>query len=179
MKFNLLFVFVITAQSATIAELLAQNPACQKINALVAKNPAWSDPKAKITLIAPTDDAISKLGQNLIGSGSLQTNDVLDTKTHYIVLTDIDGSKKIIWDNYEPEVTNRTPVVHLRYGLGDGLVNKIVPADNGMLIISDIAINPPALPSQSWAGLGCSKFGDAIEKAGLKDLVDGLRGVTM
>jgi hypothetical protein len=179
MNFKLLSALVTGIQSATIAQLLSQNPGCTKMNALAAKNPAWADPQAKITLVAPTDDAITKAGNGLIGSGYLQTNNVLDTKTHYIVLTDIDGDKKMIWDNYEPDVIDRTPVVHLRSGLGDGLVNRIVPADNGMLIVSDIAINPPSPPSQSWAGIGCSKFGVAIEKAGLKELVDGLRGVTM
>jgi hypothetical protein len=42
-----------------------------------------------------------------------------------------------------------------------------------------LAISPPSNPSKSLSFLGCSKFQKAIEDAGLMDLVDGLRGVTL
>lgn len=81
-------------------------------------------------------------------------------------------------DNYEP-AKNINPEIHIRYGLGNGQVRQIIPADNGVLFITDLAISPPSDPSKSLNFLGCSKFQKAIEDAGLMDLVDGLRGVTM
>jgi hypothetical protein len=73
----------------------------------------------------------------------------------------------------------QNPEIHVRFGLGTGTLPGIYQADNGWLYTSNTVIGNPHLTSLTLPYQGCTTFAKAIEDAGLKNFVDGLRSVTM
>jgi hypothetical protein len=98
---SLILSLVATSHGATIAELIRQNPALSQVAGEISKNPAWNDANARITVFAPTNDAISR-GSNVLPSGDLGVfvlDRVLDYNgLHYVTLDkDISGTKSMIF----------------------------------------------------------------------------------
>jgi hypothetical protein len=88
--------FLVLTNAQTISQLLATNPNLSKISAYSSEFPEWSDANARITLFAPTDQAIESQGSNLIGPGYFYMNQFFDYRTHYIVLQDYSDPKKML-----------------------------------------------------------------------------------
>ncbi|KAI8912532.1 FAS1 domain-containing protein [Gorgonomyces haynaldii] len=172
--------FFFGVQALLISDYIRQDPTLSKAQQVIASNPKWSDPTAKLSVFVPTDDVITAAGLPANDPGCATVERLLNytnaTEPNYVVVQ----SDKGIWfvfDNYTPG--SLTPTIHVRTGLADGLAPKQFIADNGFLYVTSIVIGPPATLAQSLPAQGSSLFLKAIQDAGLLPTLEAARNLTI
>jgi uncharacterized surface protein with fasciclin (FAS1) repeats len=182
MLFGAVLSLIASAQAQTLAELIQRNPRLSRVAAAVASNPDWNRPDARLTVIAPTNEALAA------ASGRLPSGDLgfftlgrslPFFRNHYVVLPEnVERTKAMVWDNYEPD-RPVNPEIHVRWGLDSGTIAEMVEATNGWLYVSNVAIGPPPPPPPVFEWLGCSDFTAAFRSAGLMNVLEGVRRTTI
>ncbi|TPX66883.1 hypothetical protein SpCBS45565_g04170 [Spizellomyces sp. 'palustris'] len=138
------------AYSATIVQTLSSRPELSLVAAFAKDNADWSGPGVNKTLIAPTNDAVTKgrtagtLAATASGAFFLAESVDHRTRPNYKILKGKDGA--MLFDNYVPD---GPPEIHIRSSTNNGLATGQIQCDDGWLYISDIAIEPAVAPSVS------------------------------
>jgi hypothetical protein len=182
MLFSTVLSLIASAHAATLAELIQQNPNLSRVAGDIARNPDWSRADARLTVIAPTNSAITAAGDKL-PTGDLGYFNYGQSlpffRNHYVVMPEnVERTKGMVWDNYEPQ-RPVNPEIHVRYGRDTGTIAQMLQADNGWLYVSNVAIGPPAPPSLTFPWLGCGDLVTAFRNANLMNVLDGVRGTTI
>jgi uncharacterized surface protein with fasciclin (FAS1) repeats len=182
MLFSAVLSLIASAQAATLAELIQRNPRLSRVAADVARNPDWNRADARLTIIAPTNEALAAASDRLpagdLGYFTLGRS-LPFFRNHYVVLPEnVERTKAMVWDNYEPD-RPVNPEIHVRWGLDSGTIAEMVEADNGWLYVSNVAIGPPPPPPRVFEWLGCSDLTAAFRTAGLMNVLEGVRRTTI
>ncbi len=174
---SIVFFCINLTRGATIAELIASDPALSRVAAQASRHPSWSQ-SGQISVFAPTDNAISRATHLPSGDVGVITSRVsVGPETVYYYVEDEGGVTKLTFQNNMP---GSSSAITLRTGQGTGTVSRATRADNGWLYVTDnIAFGPPQNITSTLKTLGCTRFFGLIEQTGLANFVDGLKDVTL
>ena len=175
-----------TSDAQTIADLIQGRRDLSRAWAARANFPEWSGP-GPVTVFLPTDTALAAVAPGALPAGSLgsltvnRTIDFLRTP-NYQIMTDTGGVVRIVYDNYAGG--QPVPEIHCRFGIAEALTIENLRATNGWLYTLTRAIEPPlplstTLRSMTLFTNGLTRFLAAVDRAGIREELDSLRGATI
>jgi hypothetical protein len=176
--------FTIQSVSAqSIAQILGNLPAgksytLNRAAAAASANAAWGTPGNK-TLFVPVDSSNppqdSRAGTLFLGNRGIDYRNT----AQYQILTDDSGAASVVYDNYNPQLTNPTEI-HLRTGgTSDATVLDSIHADNGFIYVISKAIPNLASLNEVAQTAGLTSFLAALTQTGVLEQVSALRNITI
>ena len=161
---------------ATVGVAISSDPALSHMAAAVAAHPEWNTSPTTIFVGMRTAANAASLASGDAGFVSVASAIDFSITSAYNVYNSKDSPQKIVYDNYNPG-TNQW--IHVRFGLADTTVARIINADNGFIFVTNLAILPPAPLSATLPFQGCGAFMNALTAAGLASALEGAKDLTI
>lgn len=171
-----LLLFVSSISSAPVGSAISGDPALSHMAAAVAAHPEWNTSPTTILVGERTASNAASLTAGDAGYVYLPSALNYATSPAYVIFNSTGTSQRIVYDNYAPGTNTN---IHVRFGLADAVVSRIINADNGFIFVTNLAILPPAPLIPTLTYQGCGEFAKALQGSGLESVLDSARGLTI